>query len=253
MRKQITILSVAAILLVMVSCGNNKVPSDGIFGEIPVKMYELEKELESKAKEKLGLDDDAELSADDLSNLSRQEIVSTFGELHTKYKLQLVAAIAEANKKMKGKELPYEMGDSLDYTIDKAPVITEVKLKNGNPVITAELDVVFKNDMYDVTYFNFYYFLVDGDMPLKAEKKYVYITKEHGFEKQPDNKTSLWASSRYMIKKGEKLHMELEINEKGVVPALLSRCKELKFVMKNEYNRTDVNANVESIMKELDK
>ena len=56
-----------------------------------------------------------------------------------------------------------------------------------------------------------------------------------------------------MIKKGEKLHMELEINEKGVVPALLSRCKKLKFVMKNEYNRTDVNANVESIMKELDK
>jgi len=253
MRKQITILSVATALMAMISCGNSSVPSDGIFGEIPAKMYELEKELESKAKEKLGLDDDAELSADDLSNLSRQEIVATFGELHTKYKLQLVAAIAEANKKMKGKELPYEMGDSLDYTIDKAPVISEVKLKNGNPVITAELDVVFKNDMYDVTYFNFYYFLVDGDMPLKAEKKYVYITKEHGFEKQPDNKTSLWASSRYMIKKGEKLHMELEINEKGVVPALLSRCKKLKFVMKNEYNRTDVNANVESIMKELDK
>lgn len=47
--------------------------------------------------------------------------------------------------------------------------------------------------------------------------------------------------------------MELEINGKGVVPVLLSRCKKLKFVMKNEHNRTDVDANVKSIMKELDK
>ncbi len=213
MRKQITILSVATALMAMISCGNSSVPSDGIFGEIPAKLNELVKDPNADIKE----------------------------------------ATAEIREKMKGQTIPYEMGDGLEYTIDKAPVIEEVKMTDGRPTIVAEMDVVFNKDLNGVNDHVIYYFLVDDDQPLKAENSGILLTDEFGFEKLPAEKSSLWEQNKYNIKKGDKMHRTLFINQINVVPILLSKYKKLKFVSKDEFDNTDVNANAASIMKELDK
>lgn len=254
MKKQFSILSVTVVLLAMVSCENKSIETDGIFGEIPAKMFELEEESKTSIKDELGIDVDREMTREEMTAIiSNQETSAKLNEIHEKYRAKLNTETSELCEKMKGNTLPYEMGDNLDYSFEKAPVIKEVQMTNGNPKIIADMDIIFTNDINGVSDYAFNYFLTDGEMPLKAEKGGVLITKELGFEEQAVEKPSLWAPRKYNIKKGNKMHVTLVINNNAVVPVLLAKYKKLKFVSENEYIQTDVNANAKRVLEEIKK
>lgn len=238
----------AALMAIVSSCGNSNTSSDGIFGEIPVVQEKINKEAEEELKKTLGIEGDLE-DADQLKELSPTEVVGLMSDMLNKNSMKLKLATSEIREKMKGENIPYVLGDSLDYSIEKDVTIKEVTIKEGETIINAEADIVFQKDINRVSALKFYYLVDDGETALLRGDKYIYLTKAYGFEEVP-SKQSLWGGTLCNIKKGDKMHIEFKIESDGG-PIIMSRCKRLKFITLKEYNdNINVKETINNILKE---
>lgn len=211
MKKQAMIL--AALITIISSCGNSITSSDGIFGEIPVLQEKITEEAKEEVKETLDIEGDIE-DAEQLKELSPAEAFGLMRDVLNKCSMKLKLATSEIREKMKGQSIPYALGDSLDYTIDKDVTIKEVTIKDGETIINAETDIVFQKDLNRVSSLKFYYLVDDGETALLRGDKYIYITKKYGFEEVP-SRQSLWGGTLCNIKKGDKMHIDFKITSDG--------------------------------------
>lgn len=245
MKKKIILF--AAAVMAMASCigYGNSLPDDGIYGEIPGIIQKTKNEMEAELQKKLGIKDNDFDKA--LKNLSTSEAIVLMIAISTEQKEKIKKATADAFESMKGKELPYVMGDSVPYTIDNGVTITEMQY-NNYITVTAAMDVTMQQEMTVSSVY--FYFLVENDTTaLIQDYKSIRINEDMGF-KVKHIKDDWFSYDNYVIKKGDKLHVDFTFSSGDCTPDLMASCKRLKFVTEKEYLLNSASRTVKRILKE---
>lgn len=242
-----TIFTLALAILTMASCSDDskKLSNDGIYGEIPGIIQEIKNKFQAEIDEQLGAIEDAKHSSK-MSLAQSFALVMVVSAMETEYYDKVEEATADALGAMKGKELPFVMGDSVPYTIDKGVTITDIKYARSEGIaINAAMDITMQQEV--TTNCLYFYLLVENDTTaLIKSYKYIDITKDMGFEVYPDKG---WMSNdKYIIKKGDKLHVDFKFTSNKCNPKMMASCKRLKFVTEKEYNRNNVDKTVKDIL-----
>jgi len=241
-----TILILAAAFLATVSCSDSKkLPDDGIYGEIPGIMQELSDKIEAEMYEAFGKNKEGDKSVQEKTSFA--EALALAMILQNEYEERFNAAAGGVIESMKGKKLPFVMGDGVPYTIDKDVTITNIKYGSKGITINAEMDVTMQQEV--ISDFVRFYFLVETDTTaLIQSSKSVEIKPDMGFKAKPADE-EFFHYNKYIIKKGDKLHVDFDFCSEKCTPEMMAMCKRLKFVTEEEYNRSNVSKTVKKMLK----
>ena len=201
------------LLLTACSGGSSK-STNSIYGDLPEIIEKTENELKKEVrsmKEKGNMDFETALG---MIVLLKQKV-----EENT----------AESRAKLVGKTLPYELSDSLPYTIASDITITEVNFTSrGDFLMKAEFDIEITDSLELSTLgkgLNIYYLLTGEAGPLYLKNNYCNM-KDVKITQKPDGYGGTWPY--WTLAPGDKLHTKISFTADDT--QVMSLCERLKFI-----------------------
>lgn len=228
--KSISFILTIGTAFLLTACSGGFKSKNCIYGDLPEKMKKVEKDfmkdIESKKKE--------ELDIEEALNLIKA----------VREKMEEETAESRAN--LVGKVLPYELSDSLPYTICSDITVTEVELTKKLDVhMSAEFDIEFTETVeLDALGkgFKVCYIPTGESGPMYAGNDYCSI-KDVEITQKPDGVGGTWPYR--ILKAGDKLHAKISFTAAGY-PAM-ETCDRLKFIPEKKFNDAREEANINRI------
>lgn len=225
--KKSLLLVIAACLLTACSGGGSKGGPENIFGDFPDKFDEVAEELR----------EESEKMKEQFENKNNKEDIAEAFALLGMLGRKLTEGTEESREKLVGTKLPFEVEDSLPYTVSDVTVTKVYMEKLADVVMTAKFTIKFKED------FDF----VESVFGPAIYHTYPIVTGDAGTMYALDCKASIAQFPReekertdsfvpdycYHFHAGDTLSMSLAIKPDDTV--LMRKCQSLRFVGHNGF------------------
>jgi hypothetical protein len=234
--KKNLLLVMAVCLLAACSGGGSIGGSKNIFGDLPDKYEEILNENEEECQKMQEKFENKKNTEEDMI-----ELYAFLGILGRK----IEEGTAECREKLVGTKLPFEVVDSLPYTVSDITVANVYFEKLVDVVMAAKFTITFKEDfdivesIYNSAPIYKVYSVVTGD----ANTMYTLYNKatiSHFPCEEIPRKDSFINDICYHIHAGDTLPMEMVIKTDN--PDIMRKCQLIRFVDQNEYKQEVKNA-----------
>ncbi|MBR2155258.1 MAG: hypothetical protein IJ901_11720 [Bacteroidaceae bacterium] len=229
MKKIAFILTIGTAFL-LTACSGGFKSKNCIYGDLPEKLEKIEKEAKKdfESMKKDGLDIEESLN-----------IIKAVRE-------KMEEETAECRASLVGKVLPYELSDSLPYTICSDITVTEVELSKKLDVrMKAEFDIEFTETVELPglpQYYKICYIPTGESGPMYAGSDDCSL-KDVEIIQKPDGAGGTFPNK--ILKKGDKLHAKISFSAAGY--QAMATCDRLKFVPKKDFDDARDEANMNRI------
>ncbi|MBQ9364050.1 MAG: hypothetical protein IJT97_11650 [Bacteroidaceae bacterium] len=211
--KNFSLISAVCTVFLLTACSDGLKSDKSIYGDLPKTIEKVEKELSKEVQSLKGKDMDVESALGMIMTLNQK----------------LDEKTAESREKLIGTTLPYELSDSLPYTICSDITVTNVELTKKQEVrMYAEFDVEFTEPVELEAFgnkFKICYFVTGESGPFYVEEDRQDM-KDVEITQKPDEYGGTWPY--WILNPGDKIHARINFTAKEIPVMYL--CERLKFI-----------------------